>query len=251
MTAPIPFSTEIIRYLTAHGLDRCDPRAALIDMDGTLYDSMVNHTAAWHRLISEAGIPCTREEFYLYEGRTGAATINELFKRGKGREATDEEKRDLYHLKTIYFRELPPVSRMPGALEMVTILRDMGLKRVIVTGSGQSSLIDRIPVDFPGLFSTDLRITSRDVVHGKPDPEPYLKAMELAGVKYWQSIVIENAPLGVKAGTASGAFTIGVTTGPIPASEMWSAGADVVFPSMTDFAERVGTLLTSMMQITL
>lgn len=106
---------------------------------------------------------------------------------------------------------------------MVTTLRDMGLERVIVTGSGQSSLIDRIPEDFPGLFSTRLRITSRDVERGKPDPEPYLKAMELAGVKPWQSIVIENAPMGVEAGARSGAFTVGVTTGPIPADEMWRA----------------------------
>lgn len=251
MTAPIPFSTEILRYLTSHGYDRCDPRAALIDMDGTLYDSMVNHTAAWHRLMTEAGIPCTREEFYLYEGRTGASTINELFKRGKGREATEEEKHDLYLLKTLYFRELPPVSRMPGALEMATTLKNMHIKRVIVTGSGQSSLIDRIPVDFPGLFSADLRITSRDVTHGKPNPEPYLKAMDLAGVKPWQAIVIENAPMGVESGARSGAFTIGITTGPIPAVEMWKAGADVVFPSMSDFAARVGTLIASMLHISI
>lgn len=249
MNAPLPFHTEIIRFLTRHGYTRVDPRAALIDMDGTLYDSMVNHTAAWHRLMTEAGVPCTRDEFYLYEGRTGASTINELFKRGLGREATEQEKKDLYHLKTIYFRELPPVSRMPGALEMVTTLRDMGLERVIVTGSGQSSLIDRSPEDFPGLFSTRLRITSRDVERGKPDPEPYLKAMELAGVKPWQSIVIENAPMGVEAGARSGAFTVGVTTGPIPADEMWRAGADVVFPSMPDFAARVGTLISSLIQI--
>lgn len=249
MNVPLPFHNEIISFLSRHGYSHVDPRAALIDMDGTLYDSMVNHTAAWHRLMTEAGVPCTRDEFYLYEGRTGASTINELFKRGLGREATEQEKKDLYHLKTIYFRELPLVSRMPGALEMVTTLRDMGLERVIVTGSGQSSLIDRIPEDFPGLFSTRLRITSRDVERGKPDPEPYLKAMELAGVKPWQSIVIENAPMGVEAGVRSGAFTVGVTTGPIPADEMWRAGADVVFPSMPDFAARVGTLISSLIQI--
>ncbi|MCM1163512.1 MAG: HAD-IA family hydrolase [Muribaculaceae bacterium] len=245
----LPYSNEIRRYLERNGYRRCDPRAALIDMDGTLYDSMVNHTAAWHRLMTEVGIPCTREEFYLYEGRTGADTINELFKRGKGREATQEEKTRLYQLKTEYFRELPPVNRMPGALEMVTTLRKMGLKRVIVTGSGQRSLIDRLTADFPGLFSEDLMITSRDVTHGKPDPEPYLKGMELAGVKPWQAIVVENAPLGIEAGARSGAFTIGVTTGPIPADEMWRAGADVVFRSMESFATRVSLLLSSMMMI--
>lgn len=247
--SPLPFATEITGYLTRHGLNRMDPRAALIDMDGTLYDSMVNHTAAWHRLMTEVGIPCTREEFYLYEGRTGAATINELFKRGLGREATETEKSELYHLKTIYFRELPAVSVMPGALSMVSGLRDQGLQRVLVTGSGQSSLIDRLHEDFPGLFSRDLQITSRDVSKGKPDPEPYLMAMKLAGVRPWESIVVENAPMGVEAGARSGAFTVAVTTGPIPAGEMWSAGADLVFRSMEDFASQVEALVMSMKQI--
>lgn len=242
----LPYSAQILRYLNRNGYRAITPRAALIDMDGTLYDSMVNHTAAWHRLITEAGIPCTRDEFYLYEGRTGADTINELFLRGLGREATETEKTELYQRKTLYFRELPPVSRMPGALEMVTKLREMGLKRVIVTGSGQRSLIDRLTADFPGLFSEEMMITSRDVTHGKPHPEPYLKGMALAGVKAWEAIVIENAPLGVMSGAGSGAFTIGVTTGPIPADEMWRAGADLVFPSMPALADGIVTLLTSM-----
>lgn len=242
----ILFQPEIIRFLQSRHYERIDARAALIDMDGTLYDSMRNHTAAWHRLISELGIPCTRDEFYLYEGRTGADTIEMFISRGFHRHATDEEISRLYHLKTLYFAELPPVPPMPGALEMVTTLRDAGLQRVLVTGSGQNSLISRLDSDFPGLFPADRRITSRDVTHGKPDPEPFLRAMDLAGVTPSQSIVIENAPLGVLAGHRSGAFTIAVTTGPIPYSEMQAAGADIIFPSMEEFARSLPALLQAM-----
>ncbi|MDE6036814.1 MAG: HAD hydrolase-like protein, partial [Duncaniella sp.] len=120
------FTPYIVRFLERHHFSRVTPRAALIDMDGTLYDSMTNHTAAWHRLMTETGIPCTREEFYLYEGRTGASTINYLFNRELHRDATDEEKETLYHKKTLYFNELPPVKPMPGALEMLNTLRDAG-----------------------------------------------------------------------------------------------------------------------------
>ena len=114
-----PYHSHIVRFLQRHHYTAVSPRAALIDMDGTLYDSMKNHTAAWHRLITEAGIPCTREEFYLYEGRTGASTINHLVNRAWGRDATDEEKAHLYQLKTVYFNELPPVQPMPGAATML------------------------------------------------------------------------------------------------------------------------------------
>ena len=55
--------------------------AALIDMDGTLYNSMPNHARAWKLLMDEAGIPAREEEFYLYEGATGAATIDRLILR--------------------------------------------------------------------------------------------------------------------------------------------------------------------------
>lgn len=248
MTISGIYSTPIANYLERNGLTSMHPKAALVDMDGTLYDSMVNHTAAWHRLISETGIPCTREEFYLYEGRTGASTIDALFVRGLGRHATDKEKEELYHRKTIYFQELPPVGVMPGAPAVMEAFKTFGLKRVLVTGSGQSSLINRLDADYPGIFREDMRITSRSVTHGKPDPEPYLKAMELAGVSPSESIVLENAPLGVEAGRRSGAFTIAVTTGPIPAEEMWNAGADIVFPSMPDLAANITLLLTTFLQ---
>ena len=66
MIPPVPFSNEILRFLDRHHFERLTPRAALIDMDGTLYDSMPNHTKAWYRLMTEAGVACTPEEFYLY-----------------------------------------------------------------------------------------------------------------------------------------------------------------------------------------
>lgn len=218
-------------------------RAALIDMDGTLLDSMRGHTAAWHRLATELGIPCTRDEFYLYEGMTGASTIDLLFRRAFGRGASDSEKTELYARKTVYFNELPKVPVIEGARLMVDTLRGRGITRVLVTGSGQSSNLARLDSDFPGGFPAGLRITARDVVRGKPAPEPYLKAMELAGVEPSGAMAVENAPLGVRSASDAGAFTVAVTTGPIPEEEMRKAGADLVVPSMERFAALLPSLL--------
>ncbi len=226
---------SIARFRARSGGDKF--RAALIDMDGTLYDSMINHTAAWHRMMNELGIAVDRNRFYLFEGMTGRQTINTLFGEFLGREATDEEVEELYRRKTVYFNELPAPKPMPGAAGFLSALRSAGIVRVLVTGSGQRSLIDRLNRDYPGIFAEDMMITSRDVEHGKPDPEPYLRAMERAGVTAAESIVVENAPLGVQAGAAAGAFTIGLTTGPIPAETLRQAGADIVLPSMEKLAE--------------
>lgn len=250
MNEHIPYYPHIIRFLERHHYRQVVPRAALIDMDGTLYDSMKNHTAAWHRLMTEQGIDCTRDEFYLYEGCTGAMTINRFFEAQLGRSASEEEVKELYHKKTVYFNELPKVETMPGALDMVRTFAAAGIKRVLVTGSGQPSVLSRVNGDFENLFEDGLKVTSRDVKHGKPHPEPFIRAMQLAGVSPSQSIVVENAPLGVEAGNRAGAFTVGVTTGPIPAKVLEDAGAAIVFPSMPAFAEALPTLLLSLLTVT-
>ncbi|MDE6397110.1 MAG: HAD-IA family hydrolase, partial [Muribaculaceae bacterium] len=154
-----------------------------------------------------------------------------------------EEVKRLYGLKTQYFRELNQVKIMPGAQKMLSVFRENGVTPVLVTGSGQASLLDRLNTDFDNAFSAGLRVTGNDVTHGKPHPEPYLRALEKAGVGQRQAIAVENAPLGVRSASDAGVFTIGVTTGPIPRPEMEAAGADIVFDSMPECADLLSQLL--------
>ncbi len=240
----------ITKFLKEHRYQQVQPHAALIDMDGTLYDSMGNHADAWYRMISELGIEVSRDEFFLYEGSTGAATINKIFNRAYGRDATPDEIAELYHRKTVYFSEMPKVRPMPGAKEMLDIFLNAGMRCVLVTGSGQSSLLKRIDKDFPGVFAPKKMVTSHDVTHGKPHPEPFLRAMQLADVHPSQAIAIENAPLGVKSASDAGAFTIAVTTGPIPRSEMEKAGATIVYSSMHECVKHLPSLIGQLSNIT-
>ena len=211
-------------------------KAALIDMDGVLYDSMKYHTLAWQRMMREIGMECSRDEFYLYEGMTGAATINLLFQRAFGREATPEEIERLYGRKSAIFRQIGGNDPMVGADRMLNALKEAGLRCILVTGSSQSSLLESLSTDYAGIFAPGDRVTAKDVSRGKPDPEPYLKGLEIAGVKPSEAIVIENAPLGVRAGKAAGIFTIAVTTGPIPRAAFEQEHADLILPSMPAFA---------------
>lgn len=243
------YAQAINRYLEHTGFRNIDLRAALIDMDGTLYDSMPSHARAWQQMMRELGVEMPYEELFLHEGRTGAATIDLFFTQFFDRHATEQECKDLYRRKTELFAAMPAVDAMPGASRMLQVLEQAGIKRVLVTGSGQSSLLNRLDSDFPGAFSADMRVTSRDVKHGKPNPEPYLKAMQMAACQPWQSIVIENAPLGVEAGHRAEAFTVAVATGPIPLGTLKDAGADVVFASMTEFANALPQLIYEMSTI--
>ena len=236
-------NNAVANYLKFSGNKFIDLKAALIDMDGVLYDSMKNHTRAWVKLMTKNGIKCTRDEFYLYEGMRGVEIVKMKFKSGKGVNVTDSEAEAYYKVKSRYFHELGEPSTIPGAAAMLNAFKDAGIERILVTGSGQQSLLARIATDYPGIFS-DKRVTAADTRFGKPNPAPYIKGMEKAEAKPNQCIVVENAPLGVQAGHAAGCFTVGVTTGPIPEKDLYKAGADIVYKNMDEFAAAIPSLIS-------
>jgi HAD superfamily hydrolase (TIGR01509 family) len=191
-------------------------RAVLFDMDGVLYNSMPSHAKAWHRAMAHFGYDLPEQEAYMHEGRTGASTINIVSRRQRGVEESEERIQEIYRVKSQFFNEYPPAEPMPGALELLRKLQAQGLKILIVTGSGQASLLDRLNHHFPGVFCRELMVTAFDVKHGKPDPEPYLMGLHKGALRAEECVVVENAPLGVRAAKAAGIFTIAVNTGPCP-----------------------------------
>lgn len=221
------------------------PKAFLFDMDGTLYDSMPNHASSWYQMVCEHGIPCTPEEFYLYEGATGHFTVDMLIQRAWNRNATPEEVEEFYQRKAEIFRSKPAPDVMPGARELADAVASLPWhpQTILVTGSAQGSLLDRLDLDFPGRFPAERRVTALNVKRGKPYPDPFLQGAALAGVDPAECVVIENAPLGVTAGDRAGCFTVAVATGPIPHERLAEAGADLIFGSMPECAAKLPEML--------
>ncbi len=227
-------------YLKKHGFEAFTPKAVLFDMDGVLFDSMPNHARSWAKVCTEFGLAMTPEEAYMHEGRTGAATINILTRRYWNRDATPEEVERIYQEKCRLFNACPEAPKMPGAQEVLQRVKDAGMTIVVVTGSGQKSLLDRLEHNYPGFFVPELVVSSKDVKHGKPHPEPYLMGLEKAGLQPWEAVVVENAPLGVRAAVAANIFTVAVNTGPLPESALLNEGANALFPSMAALADNMG-----------
>lgn len=243
------FRETINNYLQTHGYDAIHLKAVLFDMDGVLFDSMPNHAESWHKVMERFGYGLSREEAYMHEGRTGAATINIVSRRERGCDATEEEIKEIYRAKTEEFNKCPKAERMPGALEVLRKIKSEGLTPMVVTGSGQTSLLDRLNHNFPDIFKEELMVTAFDVKYGKPNPEPYLMALKKGGFKANEALVVENAPLGVQAGVAAGIFTIAVNTGPLPDKVLLDAGANVLFHSMPNFNENWEELHASLRHI--
>jgi HAD superfamily hydrolase (TIGR01509 family) len=231
------YTAPIHNYLHTHHYTKFDLKAVLFDMDGVLFDSMPYHAEAWHKVMCQHRMPLSREEAYLHEGRTGASTINIVCRREQNREASQEEIESIYEEKTSVFNSFPEAKPMPGAQNMLNKVKADKLIPMVVTGSGQNSLLDRLESNFPNTFRQELMITAFDVKYGKPDPEPYLMALAKGDLRPNQAIVVENAPLGVEAGVAAGIFTIAVNTGPLDDNVLLDAGANLLFPSMQALAD--------------
>lgn len=226
------FEESIARYLEKHGHSDIQLKAVLFDMDGVLFNSMPYHADAWHKVMERHGLHLSREEAYMHEGRTGSSTINIVYRRQFDEDATPEMIESIYAEKSAEFSTNPEPEPMPGAWEVLQKVKGAGLTPVLVTGSGQHSLLNRLTHHFPGMFQRERMVTAFDVKLGKPHPEPYLMGLEKAGVKPNEAIVVENAPIGVQAGVAAGIFTVAVNTGPIDGQVLLDAGADLLFPSM-------------------
>lgn len=154
-----------------------------------------------------------------------------------GTPATPELIEAIYKDKSEHFTEM--TGGFPGIIpnvdKVLQFLRAHGIECWVVTGSGQHNLIDALNDTFDHAFTGI--ISSFDVQKGKPDPEPYLKAWERSGFKKEECMVVENAPLGVRAGKAAGLFCCAVNTGILPDDDLWAEHADIVLPDMQALLE--------------
>ncbi|NVB76498.1 beta-phosphoglucomutase, partial [Bacteroides vulgatus] len=102
------------------------------------------HARAWHEVATHHQLTSRPEDFYMFEGRTGESTINELYQRTFQRDATAEEKQTIYKEKADLFNTYNDGAPMTGAAEVLKEVEASGLQRLVVTGSGQHSLIDKL-----------------------------------------------------------------------------------------------------------
>lgn len=212
-------------------------KAIFFDMDGVLYDSMPNHEHTWVESFKTVGIDFPPEEAYLNEGRTGFSTICYAFKKYLDRPASELEQQQVYETKSLLIKKCPKAPLLPGMQDLIKHLISEGKIVFVVTGSRQPSLVEKLDKNF-GISKENI-VSSRDVKHGKPHPEPYLIALQKSGFKKEECLVVENAPLGVKSAKAAGIYTIAVNTGKLKDEVLLEAGADQLFGNTTKLASAI------------
>jgi len=182
-------------------------KGILFDFDGTLAKTMEDHYAAWKNTLLPLGIKLQPEEYFPFEGMTVhriAQKVCEDYGLSFSLSTDLIKKKEEYYLRNNSF------SFYPGVEEMIIFFKKEGFKLGIVTAGLLDRIKKTVSEDFLALF--EVIITGDQTKEGKPSPEPYLKGLDRLGLGPEQCIVIENAPLGIKAAKAAGTYCIAIVS---------------------------------------
>ncbi len=190
--------------------DACEEvQYILFDMDGVVVDSMPSHADIWKEIFREYGLTLNDEDIFRREGMAGIDSIAEIFSEKNCQVPTAEELMSLQERKITIFKNYN-VKIFEGIHGILSCLKDNGARIGLVTGSLRRSVEHMLDDEMLSFF--DAIVTVDDVDRGKPFPDPYMRALELLDSDKKDSLVIENAPMGIKAAKAAELYCVAIET---------------------------------------
>lgn len=209
------------------------PRAALLDVDGTLIDANYHHALAWYRAFRRSGITLPLWRIHRHVGMGGdqlvPALVGDDAEKRLGdevREARGEE----------YARLIDEVAPLEGARELMVDLRGRGLAVVLASSSPQDE-IDHYLDLLDARELADCWTTDDDVEATKPEPDLVRTALDKAGAE--SGVLVGDTPWDIEAARTAGVETVCVITGGFSEQELRDAGAAAVFESVEDLRRRL------------
>jgi len=212
--------TELEQYLKY--------KAVLFDFDGVIADTMKYHVKAWQQAFAEFNIKIIPEDIYLQEGQRADLIAHHLV-REKELSLTDQEIDQLKINKRAIYQNITKARVYSGTKKIIKQLKKMSIKFGIVTGSIYPNI--KIVTGDNFLENFGCIVTGDSVINNKPYPDPYLTGAIKLEVKPENCVVVENAPLGIKAAKAAGMYCIAVKT--TIQDEQYLKGADLIVENMS------------------
>lgn len=174
----------------------------LFDLDGVLIDSEREYTRIWNKINDK--YPTGIDHFAIkIKGQTLSEILNSYYPPALHREVinllNEEEQKMQYKW-------------LPGAEKTLNYLRDNNIGAVLVISSNEKKMA-HLREELPGLEDYFVQIVTADKIsRSKPDPEGYLLGASLLNIHPRNCVVFEDSVQGVRAGKASGAYVVGLTT---------------------------------------
>lgn len=184
-------------------------KAFLLDLDGTLINTMPWHFKTWQTVVAELGSSLSGDALMNELYGNGAELMNRLV---PGRIFTEAEAKKIVDAKEERYRTLygQQITMLDGAREFL----NEALEKNIPMGIGTASNLANIDfaLDFLNLRSyLNAIVGADDVQHSKPHPETWLKLAEKLNTEPKDCIVFEDAPKGIEAAEKAGMKAIAIT----------------------------------------
>ena len=177
---------------------------ALFDFDGVLMDTETQYTRFW----DDAGKKFADIDSFghIIKGQTLVQILGKYFA-----DHSEADRRLIVDMINDFERNMV-FEFIPGAWEFLAELKQAGIPSAIVTSSNDQKM-SQVYKAHPHLHTmVDAVLTSEHFSRSKPDPECFLKGMEILGATPQETFVFEDSLHGINAGRASGAHVIGLAT---------------------------------------
>lgn len=200
---------------------RPETQALLFDLDGTLIDSDPDHLVAFQEVFAPHGIAL---DHALYTHRIMGAS-NAMIGDHFLAHLPAAERAAVFEAKEAAFRARMGDAATPtrGAAELLRHAAARGLPRAVVTNAPRANAEKALAA--LGLAELlPMLVIAGELARSKPDPLPYLTALERLGASAGKTVAFEDSLSGVQAAVAAGLAVIGITTG-LSAERLLAAGA--------------------------
>jgi HAD superfamily hydrolase (TIGR01509 family) len=201
--------------------------ALIFDLDGTLVDTVYAHVFAWQRALARSDLAIDGWRIHRRIGMSGGL-FTRAVARELGREMTDDEAARVQSLHGELFRELLPERRpLPGAVGLLTDLREMGVTHGIAT-SGRRPEIDA-SLEALGVPEDTVVVQRGEVARAKPEPDLFVECARRLDIAAGDCYVVGDAVWDLLAARRAGMLSVGLLSGGYGSDELESAGAYRVY----------------------
>jgi HAD superfamily hydrolase (TIGR01509 family) len=208
----------------------------VLDLDGTLVDSVYVHTVCWHAAFRDVGVQVASHDIHHAIGmgsdRLVAHVAGDAVERAMGDEV---RRRHGQHLE----QRFGDITATPGAAAMLEALHDRGL-RLVLASSGERDQAEPMLdlVEGAQRLLSDI-VSGSDAEHSKPAGDLVTQALDAVGASPERAVLIGDAVWDARAGADAGVACLGVLTGGITEAELREAGCAEVYDTPGQLADRL------------
>lgn len=214
-------------------------KAVIFDLDGTLSDSLASIKYCCDRAIAPFGYgPFSEDDYKYFVGDGAVNLVKRALKAGGDMELLHfEEAMDLYRQ---YFSAdcMYQVKPYPGIPELLTALKEQGLKTAVLSNKPHEQTVEVIEMLF-GKDCFDVVLGQKEGVPVKPDPAGVSDILRKLGLEAGEVLYLGDTATDMKTGKGAGAFTVGALWGFRERKELEDNHADAVIGHPMELLEYI------------